>query len=232
MKTFARTRAGGARDLAEQIDLQLAHARLDAHRRVPAWAGEAGGEDDQRLRGVQGAAAPQQSFDGLEESARATGLSGTALGARSLTGHAARREPDARRVRREGHHDAAKRERGNHRPIGRRERAKQPVDRGPEELFLAGDEGLLIDDEHEAAPGGDIVVRAVRWWQTRWRSSRRRRGGDPPQRPYRSHPIGDADFDVRRLQVRRRETVGVQGDEVDGRTGRALAGDLCLVCRE
>ena len=130
--------------------------------------------------------------------------------------------------------DAAERQRGNHRPIGRRELREQPVDRAPEELFPAGDEGLLIDDEHEAAAGGDVVVRAVGRRHARWRTSgrRRRRGRDPPQRPHRSHAIGDADFDVRRLQVGDRRAVGVQGDEVDGRTGRALARDLRLVCRD
>ena len=111
--------------------------------------------------------------------------------------------------------------------------ASSPSIAAPEELFAAGDERLLIDDEDEAAAGGDVVVRAVRWWQrAALPSRRRRRGGDAPQRAHRSHPIGDADFDVRRLEIRDGCAVGLDGDEIDGGSGRALAGDLGLVCRE
>ena len=93
---------------------------------------------------------------------------GSGFGARPLARHAACRLPDANGVRREGDHHAAKRERGDHRPIGRRELGQQPLDRVPEELFPSRDEGLLIDDEHEAAAGRDVVVRAV----GRWHASR------------------------------------------------------------
>ena len=71
-----------------------------------------------------------------------------------------------------GTHDAAKRKRGDHRPVGRRELGEQPFDRVPEELLASGDERLLIDDEHETAAGRDVVVGAV---GRRHASARRRR---------------------------------------------------------
>ena len=72
---------------------------------------------------------------------------------------------------------------------------EQPVDRAPEELFAAGDEGLLIDDEDEPAAGGDVVVRAVGRRHARGvPRRRRRRGRDPSQRAHRSYAIGDRGF--------------------------------------
>ena len=153
--------------------------------------------------------------------------------ARSLTRHAARREADARDVRRERHHHPAKRERGDHGSIGRRELREQALDGVPEELFPSRDERLLIDDEHEAAAGRNVVVRAIGRRHARHASGdRRRRGRDASQRSHGADSFGDADFDVRGLQVGDRRTVGIQGDEVDGRASRTLARDLRLVRRD
>jgi hypothetical protein len=52
------------------------------------------------------------------------------------------------------------------------------------------------------------------------------------ERSHRSYTIAEPDFDVRRLQVGDGGAAGVQGDEVDGRTGRTFARDLRLVRRD
>ena len=54
-----------------------------------------------------------------------------------LPRHATHRPPDERRVGREVHLHAAEGKRDHHRPVGRRERSQQPVDRAPEERFAS-----------------------------------------------------------------------------------------------
>ena len=155
---------------------------------------------------------PQQPFERFEEPARAARQVGSGLDARPLTRHAARREADARDVRREGHHHPAKRERGDHGPIGRRELREQALDGVPEELFPSRDERLLIDDEHEAAAGRNVVVRAIgRRHARRASGDRRRRGRDASQRSHGADAFGDPDFDFRGLQVGDRRAVGYSG---------------------
>ena len=134
--------------------------------------GEPGREEDHRQRRRDGRPGPGETRRAI----RGTGACGRPGPIRSRCetpgpSRGPHRQPDARRVGGEGHHHAAERQRGDHRPIGRRELREQPLDRASEELLASGDEGLLVDDEHEAAAGGHAVVGAVGRRQARGRAS-------------------------------------------------------------
>jgi hypothetical protein len=73
---------------------------------------------------------------------------------------------------------------------------------------------ILIDDEHEAAPGRDGVVRAVRrGTRAGAPAAMRRRGRESSRGSHRPDAIA-IDLDFRRLQVGDRRAVGVERDEV------------------
>src|SRR5262249_17216742 len=183
-----RRASGGGHDL-ELTDAELAHAWRTRHRGIAPRRRHAGGEHDEGGWLRFGAVLAKKAFERLEEPARPAGELGSGLGAGRLPGDALDRATNAGGSGGERHPDAPKRQRADHGGVERSQLRGQAFNRASQLRVAPGAEGFLIDDENEAAPRADAVIRPVRWRDARSGRRWRGRSRDAPQRADRSRAI-------------------------------------------